>query len=556
MAQPAMTEPAPTLSEQPETQSSSSRPTYWADEIAASVSGPQIINDSKTPSGTVHVGSLRGVVLHDAIRRAVAEHGNEVEFRYGIEDLDPMDSQALLTPDAIERYMGVPLSHVPAPAGSPHPNYARHFATQFLETFAELGIHPHLYWMSEQYGSGAMDPYIVKALDRADMILDIYRTVSTVNHPTGWLPISVICENCGRIGTTRARDWDGQEVAYDCLPDLVEWASGCGHNGRVAPFGGRAKLVWNVDWAARWGITGATIEGCGKDLATAGGSRDRADAISRRVFDHEPPLNIPYEFLNLAGRKMSTSKGVGAAAHEVAALLPPTLLRFLFLRYRPNHAINFDPSGDSVPRHFDEFDRVADAVAGKQTKGELPADPQRIFALSLADPDADPAAEAARYRPAFAHLALLLQVPGVDPMNHLESEKGASLDDAERAIALERIAAAEAWLNTFAPPESRLAIQYEALPAAVQELSVPQRAYLLSLADAAAQAETTDGEAWQALIFELSKQAGLKAGDAFGAIYRAFLDRPNGPRAGWLLASLSPAFVIGRLREAGGGATA
>ncbi|HUR16210.1 MAG TPA: lysine--tRNA ligase, partial [Candidatus Limnocylindrales bacterium] len=337
---------------------------YWADEIAGQVVGRQVVNDSKTPSGTVHVGSLRGVVLHDAVRRVVAARGMDVEFRYGIEDLDPMDSQALLTPDAVERYMGVPLSHVPAPDGSPHPNYARHFATIFLETFAELGIHPHLYWMSEQYGSGAMDPYIVKALDHAEVILDIYRTVSTVNHPSGWLPISTICENCGKIGTTQSRDWDGREVSYSCRADLVEWARGCGHEGRLAPFGGRAKLVWNVDWAARWGITGATIEGCGKDLATAGGSRDRADAIARRVFGYEPPLNFPYEFLNLGGRKMSTSKGVGAAAHEVAALLPPTIMRFLFLRYRPNHAINFDPTGDSVPRLFDEYDRIADAVAG------------------------------------------------------------------------------------------------------------------------------------------------------------------------------------------------
>ena len=198
-------------------------PTYWADEIARSVSGRQVINDSKTPSGTVHVGSLRGVVLHDAVRRAVAEHGLDVEFRYGVEDLDPMDSQALLTPDAIEKYMGVPLSHVPAPDGSPHPNYARHFATLFLETFAELGIHPHLYWMSEQYGSGAMDPYISKALDKADVILDIYRTVSTVEHPEGWLPVSVICENCGKIGTTRAGDWNGDTSSTSACPT---WSSG------------------------------------------------------------------------------------------------------------------------------------------------------------------------------------------------------------------------------------------------------------------------------------------------------------------------------------------
>ena len=35
------------------------------------------------------------------------------------------------------------------------------------------------------------------------------------------------------------------------------------------------------------------------------------------------------------------------------------------------------------------------------------------------------------------------------------------------------------------------------------------------------------------------------------ALYLAFLGRPNGPRAGWLLASLDRGFVIRRLREAG-----
>ena len=523
---------------------------YWADEIAGQQVGRQVVNDSKTPSGTVHVGSLRGVVLHDAVRRAVAEHGNEVEFRYGIEDLDPMDSQALLTPDAIEQYMGVPLAHVPAPEGSPHPSYARHFATLFLETFADLGIHPHLYWMSENYASGAMDPYIERALDGADLILEIYRTVSTVNHPEGWLPLSVICENCGRIGTTAARDWDGKEVSYECRPDLVEWAQGCGWHGRVAPFGGRAKMVWNVDWAARWGLVGATIEGCGKDLATAGGSRDRADAISRRVFEREPPLNIPYEFLNIGGRKMSTSRGEGAAAHEIADILPPTLTRFLFLRHRPSKAIDFDPSGDTIPRLFDEFDRIADAVAGKPPRGELPPDPERIFALSLSDAHADPKLEAGRFRPPFAHLAVLLQVPGPDLMDRLAAEKGAPLDDAEQDLALERIAAARAWLETLAPESARLSVHFDTLPAAAGELAEAQQRYLAALADAAEQTSPVGGETWQALIFDTARSMELKPGDAFGAIYRAFLGRPNGPRAGWLLASLSAAFVVTRLREA------
>ncbi len=49
---------------------------YWADELAASVSGPQVVNDSKTPSGTVHVGSLRGPVILDVIARALRDAGH------------------------------------------------------------------------------------------------------------------------------------------------------------------------------------------------------------------------------------------------------------------------------------------------------------------------------------------------------------------------------------------------------------------------------------------------------------------------------------------------
>ena len=152
---------------------------FWADELAAGLTGPQVVNDSKTPSGTVHVGSLRGVVLHDAITRALRDRGLPTTFRYGVDDLDPMDSQALLTPDAIDRYMGVPLAHVPAPEGSAAASYARYFVGElFMGTFAGLGIQPEIYWMSELYGDGTMDPYIRTALDHADAIRELYWRVS------------------------------------------------------------------------------------------------------------------------------------------------------------------------------------------------------------------------------------------------------------------------------------------------------------------------------------------------------------------------------------------
>ena len=529
---------------------------FWADELAASAVGRQVVNDSKTPSGTVHVGSLRGPVVVDTIARALRDAGVEVELRYGVDDLDPMDAQALLTPDAIERSMGVPLAHVPDPAGDCHASYARHFAGVFIDTFDGLGIRPDTYyWMSEVYGSGAMDRYIRAALDAAATIREIYRRVANVNHADDWHPLFVICESCGRIGTTIVTGWDGERVHYECRADLVEWATGCGHAGDVSPFGGRAKLPYNVDWAAKWDLFGVTIEPAGKDLSTRGGSRDRSDAIAREVFGNEPPLNVPYEFLNIRGKKMSTSKGLGASATRVAEVIPPEQLRLLFLRPGPNTAIEFDPDGtDAVPRLFDESDRLAAATAGREVRGELPADHERLFAVSLVEPDADVRAEAAAYRPAFSHLALLEQVPGVDPVERVTAEKGAALTDRELASVDERRAAARAWLEAYAPDSARIAVQPE-LPDAAAELDEAQRTYLATLRPALEAAEW-DGEAVQAAIFGTAKERGLPFGRAFAALYLAFLGRSSGPRAGWLLAALDRSFVLDRLRDAAGAGAA
>jgi len=525
----------------------------WAYELAASVDGAQVVNDSKTPSGTVHVGSLRGPVIHDAIWRALRVRGLEARFLYGVDDLDAMDSAALLTPDAVERSMGMPLSRVPAPAGSDAPSYARHFVGNlFFPTFQRLGIRPEFYWMSEFYESGAFDPYIRRALDRAATVRALYRRVSRVEKPAGWLPVQVICENCGRIGTTVATDWDGETVAYHCDPTAVAWARGCNHAGRIAPFHGNAKLPFNLDWAAKWTHFNVTIEGCGKDLATAGGSRDRSDAISREVYEREPPRNVAYEFLNVGGRKMSTSKGTGAAAHTIAEVVPPEQLRFLFLRPRPNQAIEFDPDGtDAIPRLFDEYDRIADAAAGREVKGELPPNPDRLFASSLVDPNADIAAEAAAFRPPFLHLSLILQ-SGKDPKVYFEAEKGSALTLREREILAARIAAVEGWLASYAPDSAKYAVVTGELPPEVSRLADEQRHYLAVLALAAEEERPAGGQAWQALIFRVAGDAQMPAGRAFGALYVAFLGRPNGPRAGWLLASLDFEFVLARLKEAGG----
>jgi lysyl-tRNA synthetase class 1 len=90
-----------------------------------------------------------------------------------------------------------------------------------------------------------------------------------------------------------------------------------------------------------------------------------------------------------------------------------------------------------------------------------------------------------------------------------------------------------------------------ALPAdEVAALTEAQRLFLGTLGTSAVAESPDSGDAWQDLIFRTAQTLGVSSGDAFAAVYAAFLGRSNGPRAGWLLASLDRAFVLDRLAAA------
>src|SRR5207244_11329693 len=117
-----------------------------------------------------------------------------------------------------------------------------------------------------------------------------------------------------RIGTTKVLAWPGAVAAYHCAPDKVAWAEGCGHRGTRSPFGGGSKLLYRVEWPAKWSILGVTVEGAGKDHMTRGGTHDVARAISARVFGRPAPYAFAYEFLLFGAKEVSRSKAVGVGA--------------------------------------------------------------------------------------------------------------------------------------------------------------------------------------------------------------------------------------------------
>ena len=90
----------------------------WVDLLVENLlkrsSGPHVINDAKTPSGHVTVAHLRGVLMHHCIARALGDRGAGTTFLYGFDDYDPMDDLPPSLPE-YARYMGMPLSEIPAP---------------------------------------------------------------------------------------------------------------------------------------------------------------------------------------------------------------------------------------------------------------------------------------------------------------------------------------------------------------------------------------------------------------------------------------------------------
>ncbi len=524
---------------------------YWADSISEKAktlydkkikSGtPLVIRDEKTLSGRVHVGSLRGLAIHGIISEVLQEQNISQKYLFEFNDFDPMDGLPVyLDQEKFLPYMGKPLCDVPSPDGKAK-NYAEYFGNEFAQVIAELGFVPEYYRSSELYRSGKYNSIIKTALLNADKIREIYKRISNSQKEDSWLPLSVICEKCGKVGTTRASSFDGELVEYEC-GDFVKWAKGCGHKGKISPFDGKAKLPWKVEWAAKFSVLEVDIEGGGKDHSTKGGAREIADAISREVFNREPPLNIPYEFFNVGGKKMSSSKGAGSSSREVADLLPPHILRLLLIQKDPKRTIEFIPDGDTVPILFDTYDKFADLYFSG-----VKDDFTRIFQFVHFPKDRETIAP--RILPRFSEIAYLVQMPHVDIRAQIEKEEGRVLGEMDIKELEMRKKYAQIWLSLYAPEDYKFEIKKE-LPELAKNFSTEQKNALAELLPFLESEKEIEGQKLHNKLHEIKTSLNIEPKQFFSAIYLSILGKDSGPKAGWFLSVLPKEFLLKRFKEA------
>ncbi|MBU0998394.1 lysine--tRNA ligase [Patescibacteria group bacterium] len=518
---------------------------YWADEIAKKIisSGkymPFWVDDMKTPSGFAHIGSLRGPLIHSVIYRALKDVGANVKFTFVFNDFDTADDLPSEFKEKLSNYFGYPLNRIPSPDKN-FKSLADYFSNDLRKVMEELGVEAQYLSSWKMYKDGKFDEVIKIALDNGEKIQDIYKKISGSNKKVlGWLPFQVVCEKCGKLGTTRVFDWDGKEVSYKCEPNLVKWAKGCGHEGKISPFGGRGKLPWKVDWSAHWKVIGITIEGAGKDHASKGGSYDIAMELCDKVFNFPKPFKLPYEFILIGGKKMSSSKGVGLKAHDITKILPPKLARFLFTRTKYKEQVNFDPLGSmAIPNLFDEYDK-----SWKEYINSGNENLSRSFELAQIKTVPE---KKDLFIPRFRDIANYLQQPNVKLIDKFEEIKGSKLTKEESEVLKEREKYARVWLKEYAPDDFQVAM-LENLPKEVKDLSIKQKEFLGKLVGLIE--KTDSAEELQSKLFELTKEINIPSLEAFSSIYLSFIGKERGPRAAWFLLSLSKDKVIKRLQEA------
>ena len=508
----------------------------WTQQLVDRAKGPQTVNDSKTPSGPVHVGALRGVLIHDAVYIALRQNDIPARYLFGVDDYDPLDEIPSLNGEWLRPYLGVPLCNVPSPPGSTATDLAEYYISDLFAAFKKLGVGAETYRMRDIYRSGKFDPEIDTILRNAHIVRRVDREVAGARRSDDWFPFQVICQQCGKIGTTRVYAYDGQRVAYKCEPHLVGWALGCSYSGQTSPFSGNGKLSWKLEWVAKWNNFPVTIEGAGKDHNSKGGSREVAVKCLNEIFHRVAPANIPYEFFLVHGAKMSSSRGVGVSARQMAEFLPPEVLRFLMIRTHPSKTVDFSPEEQRVVRLFDDFDRMRNAALLRPAGREA-----QLCTLTEVHK------ESAYYSPPFQLLLSLLQMPHIDVIKEIEQLKGKPLSSHDILHLEQRIGSAEYWLKHFASEEDRLELKNE-LPPQASSLRPTQVAFLHRLAKDLESTVWT-AQAIQAQIFDTARRTPLAQEAAFVAIYTIFFGRKSGPRAGNILAVLDPRFVLQRLKE-------
>lgn len=489
-------------------------------------------------SGLPHVGNLSDAARSFAVTLALREQGFRSELIAFSDDKDGLRKVPVGMPEQLKEYLGRPVTDIPDLFGC-HGSYGEHSSLLLREALDNCGIDYTFMSATEIYKNGLFNEEIKTILVNAKKVGEIVKEEMGQEKFLESLPYFAVCENCGRIYTTKAYDFLPKEnmILYSCegMEIRRKWLEGCGHKGEVDYRKGLGKLSWKGEFAVRWKALDIRFEAFGKDVADSVRVNDR---ICREILDWEPPVHAQYElFLAQGGRKISKSTGI--------VLTPQTwfkygssqsLMLLLLKRFVGTRAV----AVTDIPVYMDEMDSLEDVyfkrkpTKDKREQEKLSGLYEYCYAMNVPS-------KPSLHVP-YNLLTYLVKVApkgGEDAyiVEKLRSygylKQGETLDDSAR----KRIQYALNWVGDF-----------EAIKETAVDLTVEERRAISELIKALAVEEEPDRI--QNAIFNVAKANNVQPGKLFKAVYMILLGVAQGPRLGPYILAMGKQNVIDALNRA------
>lgn len=485
------------------------------------------------PSGLPHIGTFSEVARTTWVRYAY-EHltGRKTKLVAFSDDMDGLRAVPDNVPnhELIRPHLGKPLNQIPDPFGE-EDSFSGYMNAKLRRFLDDFGFEYEFRSSKDQYRGGVFNGGLQRILDCYDAVRDVI--IPTLGQKAGdgadrssWSPFMPVCENCGKVYTTRVTDThpaDGR-ISYACDQDFTtrgNTVAACGHTGDMPVGDGNVKVGWKVDWALRWYVFGVDYEMYGKDLIESA----ELSAKIVRILGGEPPVGFFYEmFLDQNGQKISKTKGNGMEIDEWLSYGPLESLAW-FIYQSPTKAkkLHFDV----IPKSVDDYLEARDRFAGEALEDQLN---NPIWFL---EQDAVRAGEAVTYDSniSYSMLLNLVNVLNTDDRDIVWNYLLRYDPDAGQAkdVMDDMISRALRYYQDFIVPTKQYELPSEEMMPSLEQL----RGFL-------AEYEGSDPEEIQSATYQAGKDHGVKLGKWFQTMYRMLLGQDRGPRLGTFIHLYGP----------------
>ena len=487
-----------------------------AEEIIAEKHEPFVVASGITTSGPTHMGTVCEVLYPSAITKYLKDKGFQAEFIFIGDIMDALDSipKPLEKFTALKKNLGEPLCNIPDPFNCCK-SYGDHYLNEITRLMKDLEISAKIVSARELIQSGKYDNY-AKIFQRGKTkIEEIAARITKLSGKSGlpdWVEILMpVCENCGKIATTRVTEFNGSMFAYICDKD-VKYTKGCGYMGKMGIAKHKYKLFWRLDWPSRQDFLNVSSELAGIDHHTLGGSWDTSVAIHREVFKKTPPVGHRFGFVLLHGKKYSKSKGIGLNVQQLLSFVPPPLIKYKLFKPDLGNNKEFDPSGNSLIRLYEEYGRVADIFEKDEELHR--ADHKMVLAYTLST-------DKRRWRIDFT-----------DALTHYQIYKdwdmiAEKFGDREGVKYLQKYV--EKWIKEEYLPREYV---FRFKPTKTKEMNT-------EISQIAEKLEgTMNWKDVHNLVYTISKESNVNASDLFKTLYISLISKEYGPRFGKLVVAI------------------